>query len=221
MVRGKEDMGQFLELFRGPSPSDQCAKLLLELAKCASACAKLLHETGGADLEGIIRHEHTGDGIVRTLHQIIDNAFIMRIDKSDVTQLLSELDDMIDGMRKVASHIDIHKYYIETLRTEAKQLIEIIVFVSDEVKKLVTMLSGKRFSLLDISTSVHRLHDAESEADKILMRAEKMLISEFSQPHANVIEYIGWEKLFRLLERVTDHANHCGTIILSIARKET
>ena len=65
-----------------------------------------------------------------------------------------------------------------------------------------------------------RVDEDESVADKIAAAAERRLVAEYSAPAANRLEFIAWEKLYRLLEEMTDHANHCAKLVLSLARKE-
>ncbi len=213
-------MRDFLKRLFAPSPDEQCARLLSKLAECAVHAAKCLEQTNGADLKEITKYEHEGDKIVREVHQVVDGAFLMRIDKADITRLLHELDDVIDGMRKVASHIDIYRVKLHTLRGEAKELMRIIAETSGEVEKLVNVLREKRPSLSLVNDSVHNLHLSETKADRILMTAEKSLVEAFDKPNTDMLAYIAWEKLFRLLEQVTDSANHCGLIVLSIVRRE-
>jgi uncharacterized protein Yka (UPF0111/DUF47 family) len=64
------------------------------------------------------------------------------------------------------------------------------------------------------------IDEAESEADKVVAAAERKLVSEYIAPNANRLEFIAWEKLYALLEQMTDEANHCAKLILSLARKE-
>ena len=49
---------------------------------------------------------------------------------------------------------------------------------------------------------------------------ERKLVAEFSQPTTKTIGFIAWHQLFHLLEQMTDDANHCAKLILSLARKE-
>ena len=95
--------------FFGPSQNERFAALLLQLADTAVACAAHFRKTDGQDLPGIIDFEHRGDAIVDEIHELLDNAFILRFDVADCMRLTDDLDNVIDGMRKVAFHIDIYK----------------------------------------------------------------------------------------------------------------
>jgi uncharacterized protein Yka (UPF0111/DUF47 family) len=65
------------------------------------------------------------------------------------------------------------------------------------------------------------IDEAEAEADRLVAAAERKLVAEFSPADANHLAFIAWDKLYQLLEETTDEANHCGELILSLARKES
>ena len=60
------------------------------------ACAAHFRETGGLDHLGIIDFEHRGDAVVREIHELLDNAFILRFDIADCMRLTDDLDNVID-----------------------------------------------------------------------------------------------------------------------------
>ena len=54
-----------------------------------------------------------------------DNSFIMRFDIADSMRLTDELDNVLDGMRKVAVHIDVYRPILSTLRPDAVELLAV------------------------------------------------------------------------------------------------
>lgn len=206
--------------FFGPSQNDRFAELLLQLADAALACAAHFRETGGQDLAGIIEHEHKGDAIVDDIHELLDNAFILRFDIADCMRLTDDLDNVIDGMRKVAIHIDIYKPVISELTPDAMQLFAIGERMMHGVRELVLMLSEPRLSLTRVRETARVIDEGESEADTLVAAAERRLVAQYRPQNANRLEFIAWDKLYQLLEQMTDEANHCGRLILSLARKE-
>jgi uncharacterized protein Yka (UPF0111/DUF47 family) len=206
--------------FFGPSQNDRFAGLLMELADTAVACASHFRETGGEDLPGIIDYEHRGDAIVDDIHQLLDNTFILRFDVADCMRLTDDLDNVIDGMRKVAIHIDIYRTVVVPLRPDALELFAIGERMMLGVRELVAMLSEPKLSLARVRDRARPVDEAEAEADRLVAAAERRLVVEYAAPGANRLEFIGWEKLYQLLEQMTDEANHCAKLILSLARKE-
>jgi uncharacterized protein len=206
--------------FFGQSQNERFAQLLLQLAQTAVACAAHFRETGGEDLPGIIDYEHRGDAIVDDIHELLDNVFILRFDIADCMRLTDDLDNVIDGMRKVAIHIDIYKPVVLPLRPDALELFAIGERMMAGVQELVAMLSEPKLSLTRVRDRARTIDEAEAEADKLVAVAERKLVAQYSPPGANRLEFIAWDKLYQLLEQMTDEANHCGKLILSLARKE-
>ena len=135
-------------------------------------------------------------------------------------KLTDDLDDVIDGMRKVALHIDAYRIYLSNIRPEAIELMKLGGEMLVEVDKLVAMLAGPRLSLAAVRVIADQIDAMESDADKLTSNYERKLVAEFSTPGANALEFIAWHQLFHLLEQIIDDANHCARQILSLARKE-
>jgi hypothetical protein len=123
-------------------------------------------------------------------------------------------------MRKVAIHIDIYKPVIHELPPDALELFGIGERMMHGVRTLVAMLSEPKLSLARVREGARSLDEAEAEADRLVAIAERRLVTQYSPDHANRLEFIGWDKLYQMLEEMTDEANHCGRLILSLARKE-
>ncbi|NOT71139.1 MAG: DUF47 family protein [Hyphomicrobium sp.] len=211
--------GALARLF-GASHNDRFANLLSQLADIGVACAAHFRTTNGQDVPGIVAYERQADKIVDEIHELLDNSFIMRFDIPDAMKLTDEVDDVIDGMRQAASHIDIYKPFLTTLRPEAMELIVAGERAIMALRDLVRMLGEPRLSLQRVRDLARAINDAESDADKIMSRAERGLVQEFSASNANRLEFIALDKLYQMLEEMTDDAKRCGKLVVSLARKE-
>ena len=107
--------GTVARLF-GPSHNEEFVGLLIRLADVGVECAAHFRATDGQDLPGIIAFERRADKLVDQIHELLDNSFIMRFDIPDAMRLTDEIDDVIDGMRGAAAHIDIYKHFLSDLR---------------------------------------------------------------------------------------------------------
>jgi hypothetical protein len=215
----KAKQGALAALF-GKSNSEQFAGLLKQLAETVVDCSRHFRETGGRDLKGIVDYEHKADALVDEIHELLDNSFIMRFDIPDSMKLTDDLDNVIDGMRKVAIHLDVYKLHLTELRPEAVELMKLGDAMVGQLNALVGMLGESRLKLPRVRELAKSVDDAESLADKIVSDVERKLVAEFSQPTTKTIGFIAWHQLFHLLEQMTDDANHCAKLIVSLARKE-
>lgn len=211
--------GAWATLF-GPSRNDQYAKLLKDLSNIALECSEHFRRTEGRDLEGIIAFEHKADRVVDTIHELLDNSFIMRFDIPDAMRLTDELDDVIDGMRKVALHVDAYGVFLSETRPEATDLMTLAGQMLSHLDELVAMLAEPRLSLARVRETANRIDEMESLADRLVAANERKLVAEYAEAGANTLGFIAWHQHFHLLEQMTDDANHCASLILSLARKE-
>lgn len=211
--------GALASLF-GASHNDRFASLLGQLADIGVACAAHFRATSGQDVPGIVALERQADKIVDEIHELLDNSFIMRFDIPDAMKLTDEVDDVIDGMRRAAAHIDIYKAFLSTLRPEALELIVAGERAIQALSDLIKMLAEPRLTLQRARDLARAINDAEAEADKIMARGERALVAEFSSPNTSHIEFIALDKLYQMLEEMTDDAKRCGKLVVSLARKE-
>src|SRR3989338_6270091 len=195
--------GNPLERFFGRSQNGPIADLLAQQAEIASRCSKLLRESS-----------------CKSLHEIIDSSFILRFDKSDIGSLANSLDNILNGMRQVAMHVDIYTPHIPRLRPEAEELLQIIEQMTAQVQKCTGLLHEKRLPHKRVRELTRELIKAESRADAILHKGEAALVREYGIESGGALTFLAHDKLLRMLEHITDVANHCGTLILSITRKE-
>ena len=144
----------------------------------------------------------------------------MRFDIPDSMKLTDDLDNVIDGMRKVAIHMDVYKLHLAELRPEAVELMKLGDEMVNQLHDLVGMMGEPRLSLARVRETARLIDDGESRADRLVSDVERKLVAEFSQPTTKTIGFIAWHQLFHLLEQMTDDANHCAKLILSLARKE-
>ncbi len=204
----------------GVSGNDRYAASLRQISKIGLECSVHFRATQGKDVAGTIEFEHKADRVVDEVHELLDNSFIMRFDIPDAMRLTDELDDVIDGMRKVALHIDAYQKFLGQMRPEAIELMSLGGEMLVHLDSLVAMLAEPRLSLARVREVVDRIDEMESHADKIVAVHERKLVEEFSVPGAVGLGFIAWHQLFHLLEQITDDANHCASLILSLARKE-
>lgn len=211
--------GALARLF-GASHNDRFAALLSQLADIGVTCAAHFRETNGQDVPGIVAFERRADKIVDEIHELLDNSFIMRFDIPDAMKLTDEVDDVIDGMRRAAAHIDIYKPILHTLRPEAKELIVAGEKAIQALRDLINILGEPRLTLQRARDLARAINEAEAVADEIIARAERGLVKEFSSPDSNHLEFIALDKLYQMLEEMTDDAKRCGKLVVSLARKE-
>lgn len=204
----------------GTSGNEKFIELLRRLSQTALEAARHFKETAARDLPGTIQFEHRADTVVDEIRELLDNSFIMRFDIPDTMRLSDMIDDVVDGMRKVALHIDAYSLLLKEQRPEVVELMTLSVEMLEDIDKLVAMMAEPRLSLPRVREVANRVDEAEGQADKLVSAYERKLVAEYSASGTNTLGFIAWHQLFHLLEQMTDDANHCAKLILSLARKE-
>ncbi len=212
-------MLQTIERFFGASPNIRCGELLKQLASSAVECAEYVRKHNAANLAQVIEFEHQADATVRETHELLDTAFILRFEKADVTQLLGEMDDIVDGLRKVATHATTYHPRFAKLSPHACELLDTITVMVKGVAELVSVMIDKKTPIADIAAKVYAVSKHETRADEILARAERELVQAQGEKPLT-LDFTAQTGMLELLEDVTDHAHHCARLVLSMARKE-
>lgn len=127
----------------GPSRSDRLVELFKDLSRTALDCAALFRATKGRDAKGIIEIENKADRIVEQIHELLDNSFIMRFDIPDSMKLTDELDDVVDGMRKVALHLEAYAPFVSELSPDAMEVFALGEEMLRDIDSLIDMMAGR------------------------------------------------------------------------------
>ena len=182
--------GKFFDLF------NEHATLILEGSRELAALM-----ASGDDLERRARNvesiEKRGDKITRTTIELLHKTFITPIDRDDIHQLISEMDNILDLIEDSAQLMFLYD--------------DICVECCDKVKGAVALLSSMKNAdaIMAICQDIDRL---ESEADHVMRAAMGRLFRD----EPDVRELIKLRTVYEHLETVTDHCEDVANIIQGI-----
>ncbi|HQY30527.1 MAG TPA: DUF47 family protein [Thermomicrobiales bacterium] len=175
--------------------------------------AKLLSEVieFGPDTERKVRRlrdlEHEGDDITHRVYQALNSTFVTPLDREDIRDLISTLDDFVDGLEEVGKRIWLYRMGqpSEPTRLFARILIEQAQLLADNIPHLER--PEKRVS--DLQRCALELHRLENEADELLNQALASLYEGVSEV-PDLITAIRWGEIYHLLESATDMGENIG-----------
>jgi predicted phosphate transport protein (TIGR00153 family) len=171
------------------------------------------------DIERKARHlkdiEHTGDEITHEVFRALNRTFVTPIDREDISNLASALDDVIDWIEEVARRI--HLYRIDQPTSIARQFAKVILEQAEQIARAVPLLEDRRQAetLQSCGQEIHRL---ENEADDLLAEAIATLYDGVTQV-PELINAMRWNDLYQLLEDTTDKAETVATALSNISLK--
>jgi predicted phosphate transport protein (TIGR00153 family) len=161
-------------------------------------------------LAGEIRDcEHEGDHITHELIERMNKTFVTPIEREDVLQLASALDDVVDYTEEVADFLGL--YRIEAPMAQAERLAGILCQATGELAQALPMLQGFK----EIRPHVLEIHRLENEGDAIVREA----ITSLFQPGIDPIAVIRWKDIFERLEQAIDSTERAAYILEGILIK--
>ncbi|WP_420106360.1 DUF47 domain-containing protein, partial [Herbaspirillum huttiense] len=194
--------GKFYDLF------NQHAELAV---KCAKEMVALM--TNFDDLEirvhAIEAVEKEADKVTHNAIELLHKTFITPLDRDDIHQLITRMDDILDLLEDAAQTISL--YDIKAITPEAKRLAELCLSCAEKVQAAVGLLSNMDNSrqILSICQEIDRL---ESDADHVMRAA----MSKLFRDEPDVRTLIKLKAIYEILETVTDRCEDVANIIEGI-----
>ncbi len=159
--------------------------------------------------KNIERLEREADEITHQTVAMLHHTFITPLDRDEIHQLITGMDDVLDLMEDVAQCLFL--YDITELTAESRQLAAICVECTERVRDAVRMLHDmkKGEQILAICNDIDRL---ESEADYVMRAAMAKLFRE----EPNLKQLIKLKEIYQLLEAVTDRCEDVANLLEGI-----
>ena len=159
--------------------------------------------------------EHECDAITHRTFDKLNLTFITPLEREDIHELASRLDDIVDHIDSTASRLVI--YGVKKPTDEAKLLAQVLTRTCIEVQKAVAGLRNLKdpASLSRISVEINRL---ENESDDILRLALKRL---FERQNGDVLEVIKLKEIYEKLESAVDRCEDVANVIQAVVLRHT
>lgn len=171
------------------------------------------------DIERKARHlkdiEHTGDEITHEVFGALNRTFVTPIDRDDISNLASSMDDVIDWIEEVGRRI--HLYRVDEPTPIARQFSRVILEQADQIARAVPLLENRR-DANPLQRAIEEIHRLENEADDLLAQAIAHLYDGVTEV-PQLIKAMRWNDLYQLLEDTTDKCENVAVVLSNIALK--
>ena len=155
--------------------------------------------------------EHRGDLVTHEIFERLNKTFITPLEREDIHQLASGLDDVLDSVEAIGSRLVM--FNIRNTTPEAIQLSEILVRCGVQIEKAVGSLKDFK-NVMAFAIELNRL---ENEADLI---SRQVVADLFSGKH-DVMDVLRWKEIYGRLESAADQAEDVANTIESIVIKNS
>jgi predicted phosphate transport protein (TIGR00153 family) len=155
--------------------------------------------------------EQDGDRITHDIIQRLNQTFVTPIDRDDIYELASALDDVVDYTEEVADYLGLYK--IEAPMDQAQELARVLHASARQISEAMPRLRGFK----DISHYTVEINRLENDGDRITREAIASLFDNGIDP----MVVIRWKDIFERLEEAIDATEHVANILEGIVIKNS
>ena len=156
--------------------------------------------------------EHRGDELTHQIFSEVGANFITPIDREDVHELASALDEVLDYLKGAATRIVL--YRVTEIPAEATRLANLILEQVKQLHKAIGLLRDLR-NVEAIRECLVHINSIENEADDLF----EMAIAQLFETCKDPILLIKTKELYVSLETATDQCEDAANVLESIMVK--
>ena len=181
------------------------------MVTCARELSELIARPAEAEarVHAVKTLETEADAVTHETMRLLHKTFSTPLDRDDIHQLITRMDDILDLMEDVAQLVVL--YDLREIPEEGRRLGDLCVRCTEEVRAAVDLLSSLK-EAEQIMRLCHRIDQLETEADHVMRAAIARLFRE----EADAGQLIKVKEMVELLEAVTDRCEDVANIIEGI-----
>ncbi len=162
-------------------------------------------------VDAIKRLEHEADQLTHEVVNRLDRTFITPLDREDIHQLASDLDDVMDAIDGTARRAQIFRLRV------APPPVKVLVEVIERMVVVLAEAVGRLKKSDDVMRYCIEAKKLEEEGDAIYHEA----LGELFDKEKDALEVIKWKEIYDNLERTLDEAEDVANVIESITLKHS
>jgi predicted phosphate transport protein (TIGR00153 family) len=155
--------------------------------------------------------EQDGDRVTHDIIQRLNQTFVTPIDREDIYELASALDDVVDYTEEVSDYLGLYK--IEAPMIQSQELARVLHACGRQIAEAMPRLRGFK----DISHYTVEINRLENDGDRIVREAIASLFDNGIDP----MVVIRWKDIFERLEEAIDSCERVANILEGIVIKNS
>jgi predicted phosphate transport protein (TIGR00153 family) len=155
--------------------------------------------------------EQDGDRITHDLVNRLNHTFVTPIEREDILELATGLDDIVDLMEEASDYMGLYK--IEAPMEQAQRLAHILLMASRQICEAMPLL--RDFG--DIAPYTSEIHRLENDGDRTVREAVAALFDNGIDP----MVVIRWKDIYERLEDAIDATERVANILSGIVIKNS
>lgn len=165
------------------------------------------------EIQKIKAIEHEADVHVHRCLKLVEEAFITPIDRSDLIEIVSEIENITDCIDSIGNHT--YMTCIKQVNEDALNLMQLLVEACAKLEELMKNLNNYKKNQKVINNYIIEINRIEEMGDKTYLNAMRTLF-EFETDAKKIITYqLLYEKLEIALDKCEDVADAIHKVIIS------
>jgi predicted phosphate transport protein (TIGR00153 family) len=159
--------------------------------------------------------ESSADKLVHEISSLVEKTFITPIDKEDINDLASNLDDIIDCIESASARIEI--YNVSEIHPKMLEVCKKLIDICVKTELAIRSLSNKNDLKKGSNFEQHlvSIHEMENLCDS----AYRQAIKELWKNEKNFKDLIAWKDIFSRVEAASDACEHVANVLERIRVK--
>ena len=153
--------------------------------------------------------EHRADLVTHEIFERLNRTFITPLEREDIHQLASNLDDVLDAVEAIGSRVVLFR--IAAASPESKRMAKILTECATQIQQAVDNLKNMN-NLMSFTIEINRL---ENEADSI----SRQVTADLFSGHHDLLDVMRWKEIYGRLEGAADKCEDVANVIESIVVK--
>jgi predicted phosphate transport protein (TIGR00153 family) len=196
---------EFFDLF------EEAGGNILRAADLLDQMLRNFPEHGGDLARDILICEQDGDRITHDIIRRLNETFVTPIDREDIYELASALDDIVDYTEEVADYLGLYK--IEAPMEQSQRLAHILLQCTRQIADAMPRLRGFK----DLSHHTIEINRLENDGDRVTREAIAALFDNGIDP----MVVIRWKDIYERLEAAIDSTERVANILEGIVIKNS
>jgi predicted phosphate transport protein (TIGR00153 family) len=173
----------------------------------------LMHEYTEVEVKArrLQEREHEGDEVTHAIIRRLNTTFITPMDREDIYQLATALDDVMDAIEAVGDLFVLHN--IDAPLPEMRAQAEVLCRAAEQTE--AALRSFKNMKRSELEPYWVEINSLENEGDKIYRRAVAGLFGG----DYRAMDVLRWKEVIETLEEALDGLENVANVIESVVLK--
>ncbi|WP_248925473.1 DUF47 domain-containing protein [Paenibacillus hamazuiensis] len=152
--------------------------------------------------------EHRGDQITHQIFKGLNKTFITPLDREDILELASKLDDVMDGIEATIARFD----YMNVQKTDKfmKDFSAVIVQSCQHILDAFKLLARKKY--MQLTEHTVQINSLENEGDTLMREGIRQIFLHPTDPYHD----FKLKEIYERLEQTTDACEDVANILESV-----